>query len=90
MPTFNRWTTTPAHKHRMDCRRDLSYGAVLVQKNGANAPPFNTTSACQPAFMGGEMIHGRYRKALTMLSDNAYRHHDAQQRQPATVRCITI
>ena len=29
------------------------------------------------------MIHGRYRKALGMLSDNAYHHHDAQQRQPA-------
>ena len=29
------------------------------------------------------MVHGRYRKALAMLSDNAYRHHDAQQRQPA-------
>ena len=29
------------------------------------------------------MVHGRYGKALAMLSDNAYRHHDAQQRQPA-------
>ena len=29
------------------------------------------------------MFHGRYRKALAMLSGNAYRHHDAQQRQPA-------
>ena len=36
-----------------------------------------------PVFMGGGTVHGRYRKALAMLSDNAYRHHDAQQRQPA-------
>ena len=31
----------------------------------------------------GEMVHGRYRKALAMFNDNSYRHHDAQQRQPA-------
>ena len=31
----------------------------------------------------GEIVHGRYRKALAMLSNNAYRHHDAQQRQSA-------
>ena len=32
---------------------------------------------------GEEMVHGGYRKALAMLNDNACRHHDAQQRQPA-------
>ena len=53
-----------------------------VQKGGAKAPSSNTTSANQPAFMGG-MVHGWYRKALAMLSDNASRHLDAQQRQPA-------
>ena len=29
------------------------------------------------------MVHGRYRKALAMLSDIVYHQHDAQQRQPA-------
>ena len=29
------------------------------------------------------MICTKNRKALAMLSDNAHRHHDAQQRQPA-------
>ena len=36
------------------------------------------------------MVHSRYRKALAILNDNSYRHHDAQQCQPAGVHTAPL
>ena len=60
-----------------------SYRFFALQ-NGAITEVFATG---HPVFMGG-MVHGRHRKALAILSDNAYHHHDAQQRQPAAGRSL--
>ena len=63
-------------------KRPQLWRRYAAQKRDVKAPSSNTTPASQPGFMGGA-LHGRYRKALAMLSDNDYHHLNAQQRQPA-------
>ena len=72
----------PPHKRRMACRKDLIYGAVLQRKEAVRRHRPLTPRRPVSLRLWGGMVHGRYRKALAMLSDNAYHHHDAQQRQP--------
>ena len=69
----------------MACRKDLGYGAVLQRKKAVrrHRPLTPRRPVTVSLRLWGGMVHGGYRKALAMLSDNAYRHHDAQQRQPA-------
>ena len=67
----------------MVCRKDLGYGAVLQRKKAVRGHRPLTPRRPVSLRLWGETVRGRHRKALAMLSDHAYHHRDAQQRQPA-------
>ena len=67
----------------MACRKDLGYGAVLQRKKAVRRHRPLTPLRLVSLRVWGGMVQGGYRNALAMLNDNAYRHHDAEQRQPA-------